>query len=291
MRWAYNTNGLQSHRLDDALGLLADAGYEGVALTLDHMHLDPVRAGPGEVAAVARQLRRLRLSCAVETGARFVLDPRRKHGPGLCDPDPLGRLQRLDLLKRSLEIASELGAEVLNLPAGPRDGPRDGGPREGPAADPAREAAAGTWLLEALRELLERGLELGLRVALEPEPGHWVATLAQHAALREQLPELGLTLDVSHVSVTEPEGAPAEAIRAHAEALTLVHLEDAPRGVHQHLPFGEGELDLSAVVRALHEVRFGGLCAVELSRHSHAAHELVPRTLATLRAAEEGLQA
>ena len=58
LRFAYNTDGLQSHRLEDALALIADAGYAGVALTLDHMHLDPLRATPGEVQAVRRLLRR-----------------------------------------------------------------------------------------------------------------------------------------------------------------------------------------------------------------------------------------
>ncbi|HBP21244.1 MAG TPA: xylose isomerase, partial [Planctomycetes bacterium] len=101
--------------------------------------------------------------------------------------------------------------------------------------------------------------------------------------LRAELPELLLTLDVAHVSVCAEEGTPAEAIRAHAGALALVHLEDAPRGVHAHLPFGEGELDLAAVLSALQEIDFGGLCAVELSRHSHAAHELVPETMARLK--------
>ncbi|NUV53383.1 sugar phosphate isomerase/epimerase, partial [Streptomyces coelicolor] len=40
LRFGYGTNGLADLRLDDALGLLADLGYDGVGLTLDHMHLD-----------------------------------------------------------------------------------------------------------------------------------------------------------------------------------------------------------------------------------------------------------
>jgi len=109
--------------------------------------------------------------------------------------------------------------------------------------------------------------------------------LARYRRLREHLPELLLTIDVSHVSVADDEGTPAEALRANADVLALVHLEDAPRGRHEHLPFGQGDLDLPEVLAALVEQGFGGLCAVELSRHSHAAHELVGSSLGALRTA------
>ena len=35
LRYGYNTNGMANHRLDEALRLLADLGYDGCALTLD----------------------------------------------------------------------------------------------------------------------------------------------------------------------------------------------------------------------------------------------------------------
>src|SRR6185312_13336299 len=50
MLLGYNTNGLAFHRWDDALRLLADVGYESVAVTLDHHCLDPFSEDlPGEV--------------------------------------------------------------------------------------------------------------------------------------------------------------------------------------------------------------------------------------------------
>jgi ribosomal protein S12 methylthiotransferase accessory factor len=65
-----------------------------------------------------------------------------------------------------------------------------------------------------------------------------------------------------------------------------VAVEDMRRGVHEHLPFGEGDMDTGAVLGALAEVGYGRLVTVELSRDSHRAHDMVPRALAYLKTAE-----
>ena len=77
-----------------------------------------------------------------------------------------------------------------------------------------------------------------------------------------------------------------ECVRRGAPTLAHVHIEDMRRGVHEHLMFGEGELDLDEALRVLTEIEYDGLVAVELSRHSHAAHEMVPAAKAALRVAE-----
>ena len=62
LRFAYNTNGAANHRLDDALSLIADSGYDGVALTLDHHHFDPFEPDLERRAeGLARRLRELGL--------------------------------------------------------------------------------------------------------------------------------------------------------------------------------------------------------------------------------------
>ncbi len=271
LRFAFNTNGAANHRLDDALTLIAEAGYDGVALTLDIHHLDPY--DPGfllNLRHVAARLRALCLGCVVETGARFLLDPRSKHEPTLLSADPEGRARRLDFLTRALTVVAETGGEAMSFWAGV--------PKPGVATAQARG-----WLREGVEEVVRRAEAMGVVAALEPEPGMLVETVDDWAAL--ELPGLALALDTGHCLVTG-ERDPAAAVREFAGQLGTVTIEDMRRGVHVHLPFGEGDMDVPSVLRALDEVGFAKLVCVELSRESHRADTMIPAALAALRAAQ-----
>src|SRR5947209_1493657 len=119
MFFGYNTNGFAHHRLEDALAVLAGLGYEGVALTLDHHALNPFDPHLfDQLRRVRDLLRQYGLRAVVETGARFLLDSRRKHQPTLLDPDPLMRQYRLEFLQRAVWIAERLGAGVVSFWSG-----------------------------------------------------------------------------------------------------------------------------------------------------------------------------
>ncbi|MZD05658.1 TIM barrel protein [Streptomyces sp. SID5785] len=278
LRWGYGTNGLTDLRLDDALALLADLGYDGVGLTLDHMHLDPLVP---DLAARTRQiaglLDRHGLTATVETGARYVLDPRRKHGPSLLDPDPDARAARARLLMRAVQVAADLGAHAVHCFSGITP----------PGTDPE---TAWKRLADELGPLVEAADGAGVPLAVEPEPGHLLSTLDDFHHLRGILgsPDaLGLTLDIGHCQCLEP-ASPADCVRAAAPWLRHVQIEDMRRGVHEHLPFGDGEIDFPPVLDALADTAYQGLVVVELPRHSHAGPELASRSLPFLQAAARG---
>ncbi|MEW1546456.1 sugar phosphate isomerase/epimerase family protein [Streptomyces tsukubensis] len=271
----YGTNGLTDLRLPDAIALLADLGYDGVGLTLDHMHLDPLgprlAARTGETAAL---LGRHGLRVAVETGGRYVLDPRRKHGPSLVDPEPEGRAARTGLLVTAVRIAADLGATAVHCFSGVTP----------PGTDPG---TAWRRLTDSLGPVVDAAAAAGIPLAVEPEPGHLLATLADFHHLRALLgdPEpLGLTLDIGHCRCLE-DRSPAECVTDAGPWLRHVQIEDMRRGVHEHLPFGEGEIDFPPVLDALAATGYDGLTVVELPRHSHAGPEQARRSLEFLRTA------
>jgi sugar phosphate isomerase/epimerase len=256
VRYAYNTNGLAHHRLDDALRMLADEGYSGVALTLDVQHLDPFADGAlSQAEGVRRLCEALGLGVVVETGARFLLDPRHKHQPTLVSPEPAGRARRLDFLRRCCELAAVLDAEAVSFWAGVPD----------PAVD---RSAAWAWLRDGVCQLLDSVHDASYALALEPEPGMLVADSDDWAQLAAQAPGLTLALDTGHCLV-EGRWSPQDAVRAYAAQLGTVAVEGMRRGVHEHLPLDEGDVDLPAVLAALEDVRWEGLVTVELSRDSH----------------------
>lgn len=268
----YGTNGFANHRLTDALTLIADLGYTSVALTLDHAHLDPFAPDAAEqTARVAARLDELGLRTVVETGARYLLDPRRKHHPTLLSDDPE---PRVDFLRRALRIAADLGADAVSFWSGVR-----------PAA--VEPATARQRLRTRMEPVLEAAARLGVPLGLEPEPGMLVERLDDALRLRAELgaPDLlGITLDTGHCVAVEAESA-ADCIHRAAGLLVNVQLDDMLPGVHEHLPFGAGKLDLPATLAALADTGYTGVAAVELPRHSHAAPQTARDAFRALRAA------
>jgi sugar phosphate isomerase/epimerase len=210
------------------------------------------------VAKIGALVSRLRLLPVIETGARYVLDPSRKHRPGFMEEDSGARARRIDFLARCLAIAADVGAPVLSFFAGVTP--------EG--VDPA---AAHDRLAEGVSRVLELASSRGIAAGLEPEPGHAVETIAQYRALRASVGHgLGLVLDVGHLyALREPD--PPRVILDRAADLVQVHLEDTKIGVHEHLPPGEGDVDFAAVKSALIASGYRGAVCFELSRSSHMA--------------------
>ena len=278
LRFAYNTNGLASHRLDDALMLLAETGYAGVALTLDHNHFDPFAPSwTGDAEKLAKRLRGLNFGSVIETGARYLLDPRAKHEPTLVTADPAGRARRIAFLHRAIDVGAILGSEAVSFWAGV---PKAGG-------DPGE---ARGWLHAGLEQVVAYAGRRGVVAALEPEPGMLVETVDDYSGLASAIPGLRLALDAGHLLVTG-ERDPAAAVAEFRDRLGTVTIEDMRRGEHVHLPFGEGDMDVPAVLDGLEAIGFKGLVCVELSRDSHRADQMIPQAFSYLSLCRQNVRA
>lgn len=301
----YNTNGLAHHDLFDAVELLAEIGYRGVAITIDHNALPPY--GPHarqRIERLRRLLERRGIRSVIETGARFLLNPRVKHEPTLLSED---RRRRIDFYKYAIDLAAHLGSDCVSLWSGALHCCDETGlatlsqtgaervisetsPDPFSALVPRAEAMY--RLTAGLRDVLYYAAARKVVIAFEPEPGMFIDTMQAFEDLllrigeeipdRSDVPKLLLTLDIGHLHC-QGETPIGEVIRRWAGRLANVHIEDMRRGVHEHLMFGEGEIDFPPVLRALADVGYTGGIYVELSRHSHEGPQAARRAFDFLR--------
>lgn len=265
MLLGYNTNGLAHHDPQQALELLAEIGYRSVALTIDHQWLSPFQPDwPKQLEQLAQLLRQLGLACTLETGARFLLDPRRKHWPPLVI-EPALAAPRRELIRHAMEIAAPLGAKVISIWSGV-----------------APEGLDDQMVLDNLNANLDMLLRDAERydviLGFEPEPGMAIDTMSRWERLQQWLshPRLRLTLDIGHL-FCQGEVPLADYIERWAAQTVNIHLEDMRAGVHEHLMFGEGEMSFPPIVAALKSSGYTGPVHVELSRHSHDAANVARR--------------
>jgi sugar phosphate isomerase/epimerase len=260
MHLGYVTNGFAHHSLPAAIELLAGIGYRSVAITLDHNALNPYgEQFERETAETAELLAHFQLRSVVETGARFLLDPAVKHEPTLVSQRAEDRLRRIDFLKRSIDLAALLGSDCVSIWSGVV---RHAAGREAAMAD----------LTSGLQRVLDYADRREVDLGFEPEPDMLIDTTDSFAELLDRVdsPRLKLTLDVGHLHCLGETPIPA-IIRRWGKRIANVHIEDMRAGVHDHLMFGEGEMDFPPIIAALAEVGYDGGVHVELSRHSHDA--------------------
>jgi len=258
MLLGYNTNGLAHHDLFDAVDILSDIGYQSIAITIDHHCLNPYGNRIDEqIGRLNAKLQSKGLRSVLETGARFLLNPRVKHEPTLMSPSSEDRHERVDFYRRSIDIAERLGSDCVSVWSGT--------PRE-----PITEDQGFARLVEGLGRVLDYAIPRGILIGFEPEPGMFIDSMDRFKRLLSFLesPYFQLTLDVGHLHCSG-ETSIAECITRWGHRIVNVHIEDMRGSVHEHLMFGEGEIDFPPIIKALTGAGYAGGLNVELSRHSH----------------------
>ena len=259
MRLGFSTNSIGDVDPLAAVPLLADLGYQSLAITPDRHLLDPWGAGlAAELATWRRALAAHGLACVIETGARHLLDPLVKHEPTLVSAERAARDRRVEFTLRAIEIAADLGAGCVSLWSGVA---RD-------AAD--AEAVAGR-LLGGFEAILPHAEARGIRLGLEPEPGMVIDTVARWAELRDRLGRpagLGLTIDTGHLECLGERPA-AAVIAPWVGGIVNVHVDDMLACRHEHLPLGTGDVDFAAILATLAAGGYAGGLHVELPRQAH----------------------
>ncbi|MDA3787121.1 MAG: sugar phosphate isomerase/epimerase [Desulfobacula sp.] len=261
----YNTNGFTSHSLLSAIDIIGSLGYESIAITIDHHSLNPWDENiDSRIVQVKKRLEKYQLSSIVETGARFLLDPLVKHEPTLISKGAENREFRIKFIEQCLYIASALGSKAVSIWSGEKKADID-------------EVQAWDWLVSGCYRLSQKAADLGVFIGFEPEPGMFVENMDQYQLLKERVNHefFRLTLDIGHGFITEK--SVCESIRDYKDDIVNIHLEDMKKNKHDHLSFGEGDMDFKDIFHTLDDIKYHGQVNIELSRHSHNAVEIAEK--------------
>jgi sugar phosphate isomerase/epimerase len=272
MRIGYNTNGLAHHDPIQALYLLAETGYESVAITIDHNWLSPFSdSHEADLRRISDVISELKLATVIETGARFLLDRSRKHWPTLIERDPHAVQKRVDFLKYCVDVGAALGSDCVSLWSGQK-----------PADQTFSEAI--DQLAKNLEPVLRYAEFQNIDLGFEPEPGMLVDTTGRFERLLHLIdsPRLKMTMDLGHLFCLS-EVPIVGYIEKWADRIVNIHIEDMCAGVHEHLMFGEGQIYFPPVIESLYDAGYDKGLHVELSHHSHDAADIVKKSFEFLK--------
>lgn len=255
------------HDPEQAIHMLAEIGYRGIGITIDHQWLNPFADSfETQLEKITATLRQLGFRTVIETGARFLLDSRRKHEPTLISESRQERSVREQFLFRCIDIASHLSSDCVSLWSGAVPESLDG-------------IKAIERLCHSLEPVIEYAASRKVVLGFEPEPGMLIDTMESFARLNKRFAGdyFRLTLDIGHLHCLG-ELPICEKIREWSGQLVNVHIEDMKSGIHDHLMFGEGEIDFPPVMEELVRCGYDGGVFVELGRHSHDAVRVARRS-------------
>jgi sugar phosphate isomerase/epimerase len=199
--------------------------------------------------------------------SEFVSTPR-----GMAHPDAAVRDQAVEHFKRMVDVALELGTNLVNAVAPypfeisfPRIMQKHLHQEWTVELDPTLNWRQ-NWddYVAVTRRFCDVCESTGTRFALEPHPYRWMRNAASMNRLIDHVnsPALGMNMDPSHLF---PMGdMPQVVVYEVGERIFHTHFSDNDGTSNAHWRPGKGKIDWKAVLEALQAVGFDGVISIEL---------------------------
>jgi len=193
------------------------------------------------------------------------------------------RDQALDYFEGGCRIAAKLNAPIVNIVApwarelkGPTtylpryydiENPKPGEKFHIDIADGFDWAQVWNGFVETVKACLERAKAHGLQYSIENHTHTLVPDTGSLLRLWDSVPDpaLGVNLDVGWIQL-EREYPPV-AIHKLKGHLMNVHMRDIDGLMRSFSPFGEGVMDIEAIVEAMRKTGFHGFASIEQDMH------------------------
>jgi len=247
----------QHHTLERCLDDMVELGRTKVELWGIAPHLYIPNANNHEVRNVLKLLHERELTVACLTPEQVA------YPVNIASGEPWLREDSLQLFLRAAEICSDLESPLLFLTSGRG--------YEDEPLEPAWERS-----VHALQAITKRAAELGVSCVLEPLQRVESNLVTDVSSLKRMVDDVGhrdLGVVIDTVALAVAGDAISDYGRSFGEKVRHIHLVDgAPTG---HLAWGDGRLDLTAILREVGQQEYKGSFAFEL--FGDGSYSLDPR--------------
>ncbi len=238
-----------NYAINDAILLIAEAGYQCVDIWGGRPHIYRKDFSPGQLRSLRSEIENRGMKVSSFMPAFF------RYPHNLCSPNPKVTIDSINYVFESMENAAELGAPIL-LVCPPR------------LLNGQDKQAAWEQFAENLRIICERGSTYSMKIVLEPVNKNVFDLIntvadAMHMISYLEKENLGVILDSGHLYLSEE--TIERALSVVGERLFQVHVNDndGKRQLNQ-IP-GDGSFDFSKFFRLIHSIGYQGVISAELS--------------------------
>lgn len=218
---SYSTFGLTNLDFLDAIDAVDKAGYAGIEISFHRDQFNPFDISDEYLAAVRKRLDAARVKPACVATASHFFTPSRPHEPSLMAPDLAGRKRRIDLVKRGIHVARQLGVPLVTFGSGFIRDEHVSNPSVNP-----RELLVDS-IQHCLREIRD---DEDITLLIEPEPGMFIETMEEGLSLIREIdsPRFQLHVDICHAYCSEKNYVAA--LAQAAPFARYLHISDAREG-------------------------------------------------------------
>ncbi|MBC8278639.1 MAG: sugar phosphate isomerase/epimerase [FCB group bacterium] len=248
----FRLTGFREWPLKEALAALADIGYDGVEICLEHPDLNPDNPDVWDSRRLVETLKEVNLAASAVSF----------HGKRASYAEKYRKCTAGIKLARELDVKTFISGSVLDRNE----------ESWGRCCDFVRDCCAVAGLYD-------------IDFAVEPEPGNMIEDSAGMRKLMNELncENLKINLDIGHSFITEEDVN--QDIKEWRNDLVHIHLEDIKDSRHEHLLPGEGDIDFRRVFAALQDIDYWGFITLDIFNIVNDPKGFAEKALRSLRKA------
>ena len=260
MRCGFHLASLPHHNIASLAVPLRDMNYQVAAVRLvASTFLD--EAGYSVWMKQLASLSQAGLQIVLDADGLFMADPWHALSPQLAKEDE--NSDRESTLIKAIDCAAKIQCGLITFSVGSGD------------ADEDAEAILKRVALSIIR-LMHRASSADVTIAIKPVLGSAIETASQFRRLLQWLPEsvasdprLGWAADVA-VMARRGEMPIGDRLERDSDRLVCVYLSDVSHGFPGDRRFGEGDLSIERIAKAIHELPFAGPVIFRIEGHGEA---------------------